>query len=83
MGTGPHGTFVAEALRERAGDLEMDVHNALSLAEIGAELPHILHGSGLALGVLAAGLYVGVEIHHAAEERRHEFIEAVHTLGVR
>lgn len=83
MGTGPHGTFVAEALRERAGDVEMDVHNTLSLAEIGAELPHILHGSGLALGVLAAGLYVGVEIHHAAEERRNEFIEAVHALGVR
>ncbi len=83
MGTGPYGTFVAEALVEREGRTDEAVHNASIVAEVASELPHVLHGSGLALGMLGAGLYIGHEIHHAAHERRQEFIEAVHVLGVR
>jgi len=83
MGAGTHDSFVLEAIEERSGAAETHTHHASIAAELAVELPHVLHGSVLAAGTLSAGLLVGTIIHHAAEEHRHEFLEAAHTLGIR
>jgi len=85
MGAGTHDSFALEALGERSGEAEAHAHHAAVAGELAMELPHVAHAGLLSLpmGLLVGGLAVGHFIHKAAEEHRHEFLEAAHTLGVR
>jgi len=84
MGDLMEGTFAGEALHDTSGTPEEIAAMGAKIAELVVEVPHIAHAfahegaavGSVGVGTLAAGIVVGVMIHHAAEENREAFIAA-------
>ena len=61
-------------------ELIVDAHGTMEAFEVGGLMASA--GEALAFGVGAAGLGLGLYIHHLAEERQAERIDAAHELGL-
>ena len=90
-GANREGTLLHEVATENSGVEESIAHNvgmAAETVETAVHLVHLAHegaslgAMGLAVGTAAAGLLVGIAIHHAAEDARAEHIGGLRQLGL-
>ena len=82
-------TLADRAVSETSGTAEAIAAGVLDFTHVGvdgyliATSEHVVAGMvAIELGVLAAGLALGMVIHHGAEEVRNEAIELAHSLGI-